>query len=62
MTFSSSKNTDGFLDFGTYQQKINQLKQQEGIDSQLLKNLEQYAIDLQKKLKIYNNICIESWN
>ena len=56
----STKNTDGFLDFGTYQQKINQLKQQKGIDSQLLKNLEQYAIDLQKKLKIYNNICAES--
>ncbi|OQK18527.1 exodeoxyribonuclease I [Methyloprofundus sedimenti] len=48
----SNIDTHGFLDFGTYWQKIDQLKQQEGIDSQFLKNLEQYAIDLQNKLKI----------
>jgi exodeoxyribonuclease-1 len=48
----SDINKDGFLDFNSYQQQIDQLKQQEGVDQQLLKDLQQYALDLQNKLQI----------
>ena len=47
----SDINTNGFLDFNTYQQKIDELKQKDGIDSRLLNDLEQYAVDLQIKLQ-----------
>lgn len=41
---------NGYLDFAAYQQKLDELKQQENVDSQILKDLEQYATDLQQKL------------
>jgi len=47
----SDINSTSFLDFVTYQQKIDELKQKDGVDSQLLNNLEQYAIDLLKKIQ-----------
>ena len=47
----SDINKNGFLDFTSYEQKIKELKKKDGVDSQLLKDLEQYALDLQKKLK-----------
>ncbi|GAW87640.1 exodeoxyribonuclease I [Bathymodiolus platifrons methanotrophic gill symbiont] len=50
MTRLSDSADNGFLDFDSYQQKINELKQKPDVDSQLLNDLEQYAIDLQKKL------------
>lgn len=46
----SDINKNGFLDFNTYRKIIAELRQQEGIDSQLLNQLEQYADDLQGKL------------
>ena len=46
----SDINTTGFLDFDTYQQNISELKKKDGIDNQLLKDLEQYAVDLQRNL------------
>ena len=52
ITRLSDINSNGFLDFATYQQQINKLKQQQGVDSQLLNDLEQYAVDLQQKLGI----------
>ncbi|NOQ15226.1 MAG: exodeoxyribonuclease I [Methyloprofundus sp.] len=45
----SDKNKHGFLGFTAYRQKISELRQQEGVDSQLLDNLEQYADDLQDR-------------
>lgn len=50
LTRLSDINTTGFLDFSTYQTKIKELKQQEGVDQLMLKQLEQYALDLQNKL------------
>lgn len=40
-----------WLDFVSYQEKLNQLKQQNEVDKQLIKDLEQYAMSLQKKLQ-----------
>ncbi len=47
----SDINENGFLDFATYQQKINELEKDDGVDSQLLKDLGQYALDLKIKLQ-----------
>lgn len=41
---------NGFLDLASYRQKIAELKQQEGVDIQLMNALEQYALDLEKAL------------
>lgn len=51
LTRLSDINTTGFLDFDTYQTKIKELKQQEGVDQQMLNQLERYALDLQNKLQ-----------
>jgi len=48
----SEKNAHGFLGFISYRKKIVELRQQEGVDNQLLDNLEQYADNLQRKLNI----------
>jgi exodeoxyribonuclease-1 len=42
----------GFLDFATYRQKIAELKQQEGVDQQLMLDLETYAVELENKLRM----------
>ena len=46
----SDANQSGFLGFNGFRQKITELRQKEGIDKQLLDNLEQYANDLQQNL------------
>ncbi len=42
----------GFLDFATYRQKIAELKQQEGVDKQLMLDLEAYAVELEQRLSL----------
>ena len=47
----SGGNENVFLGFTEYREQIAELRQQEGVDIQLLDSLEQYADKLQKKLK-----------
>ncbi|MDF1581739.1 MAG: exodeoxyribonuclease I [Methyloprofundus sp.] len=46
----SDQQKNGFLDFATFSQAISKLKQQDGVDIQLLNALEQYAVELKARI------------
>jgi len=46
----SDRQKNGFLDFTTFSESISKLKQQEGVDIQLLNALEQYAVELKARI------------